>query len=151
MCAAATAVRRGRSANAVDVWPCVFDSPFTVADRDRETEDRMRLLHAIEHARTRIAELEVERQRELERIAELEVELAALDASSGMVHELEPSSRPPPAGGRRSSAAKLTIFAACFAGAPMSTRFGSRARQARLDTRRPARTSSSEASASCRR
>jgi len=47
MCAAATAVRRGRSANAVDVWPCVLDSPFTVADRDRGTDDRLRLLHTI--------------------------------------------------------------------------------------------------------
>lgn len=66
MCAAATAVRRDRSANAVDVWLCVFDGPFTVVDRDRETDDRLRLLHAIEHARTWVAELEVERQRELE-------------------------------------------------------------------------------------
>jgi hypothetical protein len=76
-----------------------------VTDRDRRVDGRARLHHAIEQARTRAVELEVERARELERIIaalEAELELEALGSSSSIVHQRQPVAE----GARRSSTSR---------------------------------------------
>lgn len=85
--------------------------------------DREQLIEEIARSRARVADLERERNAELMRIAEIEAEIAALDAipvtSSDVAADPAAPTEPPasrPTSPRRSPQQKLQIFRELFRG-----------------------------------